>query len=80
MELDKITLRDLGALMQKARNDRDINQDEIAEQIGVSSKTISIWETGKKQPGVINLFKYCAALGLSIDDLLGVKKNACLPC
>jgi len=80
MKLNEITLKELGALMQKARYDKDIKQDQIADKIGVSSKTISIWETGKKQPGVINLCKYCAALDITLDDLLGVKKNACLPC
>jgi DNA-binding XRE family transcriptional regulator len=80
MELDKFTLRDLGALMQKVRNEKKINQDELAEKIGVSSKTISVWETGKKQPGVMNLLKYCSVLGVTIDDLLGVKKNGFSPC
>lgn len=80
MEFDKITLSDLGAMMQKARNEKKINQDEIANKIGVSSKTISIWETGKKQPGIMNLLRYCAALGMTIDELLGVKKNVFSPC
>ena len=80
MELDKITLKDLGALMQKARNESGKNQIEVAEKVGVSNTTISIWESGKKQPGVINLLKYCAAIGMTLDDLLGVKKNGFLPC
>lgn len=80
MELDKITLRDLGAMMQKTRNEKNINQDEIAEKIGVNRKTVSIWETGKKQPGIMNLLKYCAVLEVTLDDLLGVKKNELSPC
>lgn len=80
MELDKITLKDLGALMQKARNESGKNQDEVAAKVGVSNTTISIWETGKKQPGVLNLLKYCAAIGVTIDDMLGVKKNGFSTC
>lgn len=80
-----MTLKELGQLMQKAReakkdtNGRKISREVIGNEIGVSGQTVYLWESGNQQPGILNLLKYCEYLGVTIDDLLGVKKNGFLP-
>lgn len=82
-ELDAI---ELGKLMREARenkrdeNGRKISRDVLAKSIGVAGQTIYEWENGNRQPSFLNVVKFCEYLGLTIDDLLGVKKNACSPC
>ena len=38
-----------GATIKELREKRNLTQVELAEQIGVSSKTVSKWETGVSQ-------------------------------
>jgi DNA-binding XRE family transcriptional regulator len=81
----EMTLKELGQLMQNAResrkdNGKKISREAIGNAIGVSGQTVYLWESGNQQPGILNIMKFCEYLGLTIDDLLGVKKNACLPC
>ena len=41
-----------GAAIKQLRENRNLTQAELAEQIGVSSKTVSKWETGKGLPDI----------------------------
>jgi DNA-binding XRE family transcriptional regulator len=83
--MDDLTASELGKLMREARenkrdeNGRKISRDVIAKEIGVAGQTIYEWENGNRQPNFINVLKFCKYLGLTLDDLLGVKKNVCLP-
>ena len=41
-----------GSTIRKLRESRNMTQAELAERIGVSSKTISKWETAKGLPDI----------------------------
>lgn len=41
-----------GATIKELRESRKLTQAELAEKIGVSSKTISKWETAKGLPDI----------------------------
>ena len=47
-----------------------MTQTELAEKIGVSSKTISKWETGKGLPDISLLQPLAQALGISVIELM----------
>ena len=47
-----------------------MTQTDLAEQIGVSSKTISKWETGKGLPDISLLQPLAQALGISLIELM----------
>lgn len=51
-------------------------QHEVAEAIGVGENAVSEWERGVKQPGILNLLNYCTVLGMTLDELLDLKKYA----
>ena len=40
----------VGKLIRKLRKDKNLTQQELADKLGVSDKTISKWETGLSFP------------------------------
>ena len=58
------------ATIKQLREHRQLTQAELAERIGVSSKTISKWETGKGLPDVSLLQPLARALGISVIELM----------
>jgi transcriptional regulator with XRE-family HTH domain len=46
---------ELGAWMRRKREARGLNQDEIAEVVGVSRCSVSRWETGRSMPSAYQL-------------------------
>ncbi len=59
-----------GATIRQLRENRKMTQMELAEQIGVSSKTVSKWETGKGLPDISLLQPLAQALGISVIELM----------
>ena len=68
-----------GLTIKALREDRNMTQAELAAQIGVSSKTVSKWETAKGLPDVSLLQPLAEALGISVIELMNgqpiVNKN-----
>ncbi|MBR4990259.1 MAG: helix-turn-helix domain-containing protein, partial [Oscillospiraceae bacterium] len=56
--------------IRQRREERKLTQAELAEKIGVSSKTVSKWETGKGLPDISLLQPLAQALGISVIELL----------
>ncbi len=40
--------------IRKYRKDKNLSQDELAEKLGVSRQSISLWENGQTQPTIEN--------------------------
>ena len=59
-----------GATIKALREGRNLTQAELAEKIGVSSKTISKWETAKGLPDISLLQPLAQALGISVIELM----------
>ena len=47
-----------------------LTQRQLAEQLSVSDKAISKWETGRGLPEVSLMLPLCAVLGITVNDLL----------
>ena len=58
------------ATIKQLREKRNLTQAELAAQIGVSSKTISKWETAKGLPDISLLQPLAQALGISVIELM----------
>ena len=69
-----------GSTVKQLRERRNMTQAELAEKIGVSSKTISKWETAKGLPDISLLQPLAQALGISVIELMSgkpiINKNA----
>ena len=59
-----------GTTIKQLRESRGMTQAELAEKIGVSSKTISKWETAKGLPDISLLQPLAKALGISVIELM----------
>lgn len=59
-----------GSTIKQLRESRKLTQAELAQQIGVSSKTVSKWETAKGLPDVSLLQPLAQALGISVIELM----------
>ena len=59
-----------GTTIRNLRESRHMTQAELGERIGVSSKTISKWETGKGLPDISLLSPLAQALGISLIELM----------
>ena len=59
-----------GTTIKALRENRKLTQAELAEKIGVSSKTISKWETAKGLPDISLLQPLAQALGISVIELM----------
>ena len=59
-----------GTTIRSLRDDRRMTQAELAEKLGVSSKTVSKWETAKGLPDITLLQPLAQALGISVIELI----------
>ena len=59
-----------GTTIRQLREGRNMTQAELGEKIGVSSKTISKWETAKGLPDISLLQPLAQALGISVIELM----------
>lgn len=70
---------EIGARLRDARAAKGLSLRALAQSLGVSASLISQIETGKTQPSVSTLYAIVTALGVSIDELLGVAPAAAAP-
>lgn len=59
-----------GSTIKELREHRKLTQAALAEKIGVSSKTVSKWETAKGLPDISLLQPLAQALGISVIELM----------
>ena len=60
----------IGKFISSKRKEKKITQQELAEKLGVSDRTIGNWENGRNMPD-LSLFKpLCDELGITINELL----------
>ncbi len=76
--MEEYTLSEVGKRIKAVRRANNKTQDEVAHAIGVSQMTVSQWETGAKQPGLLNILNFCSFLNLSLDELLDLQKQRSL--
>ena len=58
-----------GAVIKKLREQKKLTQNELAEKLSVSDKTVSKWETGKGYPDITLIEPLAEALGISVIEL-----------
>ena len=56
--------------MAELRREQGLTQEELGEELGVSNKTVSRWETGTYLPPVEMLQRLSERYGVSINELL----------
>jgi len=60
----------IGAFLAQLRKEQGLTQEQLAQELGTSNKTISRWETGTYLPPVEMLQLLSHQYGLTINELL----------
>lgn len=60
----------IGKFIARKRKEKNLTQEQLAEILSVSNKTISKWETGKCMPDYSIIQKLCEELEISIAELI----------
>ena len=60
----------IGNYIVNKRKQKNYTQEQLAELLGVSNKTISKWENGRCMPDYSIIDQLCKELGISIAELL----------
>ena len=60
----------IGRFIAERRKALGLTQRQLAERLAVSDKAVSKWETGRGLPDVLLMPPLCAALGITVNDLL----------
>ena len=60
--------------LKELRAEKRISGPQLAERIGVSASTVSMWETGERFPRKKYLDSLCEFFNVSYDYLTGVSK------
>ncbi len=64
----------IGKFIAKCRKEKKLTQQDLAEQLGVTDRSVSNWENGKNMPD-LSLFKpLCNILDITINDLMSGEK------
>lgn len=58
----------IGKLIAKCRKDKKMTQQELADQLGVTDKSVSKWENGKCLPNVSLYKELCDILGITLNE------------
>lgn len=66
----------IGAFLKTLRKEKNLTQEQAAEQLGVSNRTVSRWETGTNMPDISLLLEIAELYGVSIPELIeGERKS-----
>ncbi len=60
----------IGGFLSELRKEQGMTQQQLADAIGVSSKTVSKWECGKGMPEMSSVLPLCEFLHISVNELL----------
>ena len=66
----------IGNYIAKKRREKNLTQEQLAEKIGVSNKTVSKWENGKCMPEYSIIEQLCSELSVTLSELMGGKDAA----
>ena len=65
-----------GKLISKKRKERGLTQEQLAERLGVSNKTISKWENGRCMPDYSVIKLLCDELKITVPELINGEEDA----
>ncbi len=59
-----------GKFISQKRKEKNLTQEQLAERLGVSNKTVSKWETGKCMPDYSVVKNLCEELEITVAELM----------
>ena len=60
----------IGSYNARKRKEQNLTQEQLAEKLSVSNKTISKWENGKSMPDYSMIEQLCKELSVTLPELM----------
>ncbi|MGO5357994.1 helix-turn-helix domain-containing protein [Anaerofustis sp. LCP19S3_F7] len=60
--------------MKSLREEKNLTQEQLAEKLNVSNKSVSRWENGKTMPDLSLLVMICEEFDITISELLNGRR------
>jgi len=66
----------IGAFLKELRKGKGLTQEQLGEKLGVSSRTVSRWETGSNMPDISLLIELADFYEVDIRELINGERNS----
>lgn len=66
----------IGAFLKKLRREKNLTQEQLAEQLNVSGRTVSRWETGSNMPDISILVELAEFYDVSIPEIIDGERKS----
>lgn len=66
----------IGAFLKKLRKEKNLTQEQLAEQLNVSGRTVSRWETGSNMPDISILVELAEFYDVSIPEIIDGERKS----
>lgn len=66
----------IGAFLKALRKEKGLTQEQLAEKLAVSGRTVSRWETGSNMPDICMLVVLADFYGVSIPELINGERKS----
>ena len=63
----------MGQIIRKLRKERNLTQEELAEQLNITYQAISRWENETGMPDISQVIPLANVFGVSVDVLFGTQ-------
>lgn len=66
----------IGAFLKELRKEKELTQEQLAEKLSVSGRTVSRWETGSNMPDIGMLVVLADFYGVSIPEIIAGERKS----
>ena len=68
--------RKIGEFLKRLRSEKELTQEQLAEKIGVSNRTVSRWETGNNLPDISILIQLSEFYDIDIREIIDGERKS----
>lgn len=66
----------VGSFLKELRKEKNLTQEQLAEQLNVSGRTVSRWETGSNMPDISILVDLAESYNVSIPEIIDGERRS----
>ena len=72
----KVDQKQIGSFLKELRKERKLTQEQLAEKLNVSGRTVSRWETGNNMPDISLLLEISELYDVSIPEIINGERKS----
>lgn len=66
----------IGSFLKELRKEKEMTQEELAEKLNISGRTVSRWETGRNMPDISLLVDIAEIFDISISEFINGERKS----